>query len=128
MKLVRLLPALVDPQECGRVATLFRSASLLAVLLIVPALSQGQTFVQVNSNTVALDATSVNVAYTTAETASNLNVVVVGWSDTTASVASVVDDNTNTYVLAGASSGHGVTQAIYYAPNIVLPNNNTPTV
>jgi hypothetical protein len=128
MKLVRLLPALVDPQECGRVATLFRSASLLAVLLIVPALSQGQTFVQVNSNTVALDATSVNVAYTTAETAGNLNVVVVGWSDTTASVASVVDDNTNTYVLAGASSGHGVTQAIYYAPNIVLPNNTTPTV
>jgi hypothetical protein len=128
MKLARLLPPLVDPQECGRVATFFRSASLLAVLLIVPALSQGQTFVQVNSNTVAIDATSVSVTYTTAETVGNLNVVVVGWSDTSASVASVVDDNTNIYVLAGASSGHGVTQAIYYAPNIVLPNNTTPTV
>jgi len=104
MKLVRL-PAVVDPQECGRVATFFRSASLLAALLVVSALSQGQTFVQVNSNTVAVNAASVNVTYTTAETAGNLNVVVVGWSDTTASVASVVDDNTNTYVLAGASSG-----------------------
>ena len=51
MKLARLLPPLVDPQECGRVATFFRSASLLAVLLFVPALSQGQTFSQVEQTT-----------------------------------------------------------------------------
>ena len=107
MKSVRLFTELVEPQLCGCVASLFRWGSLLVFLLMMPALSQGQVFVQVSSNSVAVDATSVNVTYTVAETAGHLNVVVVGWSDRTASVVSVADDNTNTYVLAGTSSGHG---------------------
>jgi hypothetical protein len=52
----------------------------------------------------------------------------VGWNDTTSSVTSVVDDNTNTYVLVGMNAGNGVSQAIYYSKNIALPTNNTPTV
>lgn len=128
MRFARLSPVLLDLPNCTRVAMFFRRASLLAALLLVPALSQGQTFVQVNNNTVAADATSVSVTYTAAETAGDLNIVVVGWSDTSPSVASVVDDNTNTYVLAGTNAGHGLSQAIYYARNIVLPTNNTPTV
>ena len=54
--------------------------------------------------------------------------MVVGWVDTSSSVTSVVDDNTNIYRLAGTTSGNGATQAIYYARNIVLPTNNTPTI
>jgi IPT/TIG domain len=111
----------------SRFATLLRIVALLTGLM-VPALAVGQTFVQVNSNATAVNAASVNVTYTTAETAGHLNIVVVGWTDVTSSVVSVVDDNTNTYRLAGTTAGHGLSQAIYYAPNIVLPNNTTPTI
>jgi hypothetical protein len=115
----------------GNVACLrgfFRKASLLAGLLLAPALALGQIWVQSASNSVSVNSASVSVTYGTAETVGDLNVVVVGWSDTTSSVTSVVDDNTNTYFLAGTSKGNGLSQAIYYAPNIVLPNNTTPTV
>ena len=108
--------------------TAFIRKSVLAGLLLMPALSLGQAFVQENNNTVAETTASVGVTYGAPETAGNLNVVVVGWVDTSSSVTSVVDDNTNTYVLAGTTSGNGITQAIYYARNIVLPTNNTPTV
>ena len=94
----------------------------------MPALSLGQAFVQESNNTVPDMLASVSVTYGATETAGNLNVVVVGWVDTSSSVTSVVDDNTNTYVLAGTTSGNGITQAIYYARSIVLPNNNTPTI
>ncbi len=95
---------------------------------MVPALALGQTFVQENGNTVAINAATVSVTYAAPETAGNLNVVVVGWTDRSSSVISVGDDNNNTYTLAGTSAGHGLTQAIYYARNIALPNNTTPTV
>ena len=105
----------------------FRNLSLLTSLLLLPALSLGQVFVQENSAT-ANSTKSISATYTTAETAGNLNVVVIGWSDTTSSVTGVGDDSNNVYLLAGTSSGHGETQAIYYAPNIALPTNTTPTV
>ena len=59
----------------------FFRKSFLTGLLLIPVLSLGQTFVQENSNTVAVSTNSVSVTYVTAETAGNLNVVVVGWSD-----------------------------------------------
>ena len=94
----------------------------------MPVFALGQTFVQENNNTVPINTNAVSVTYVTAEAAGNLNIVVVGWSDTSSSVTSVTDDNTNNYVLAGTTAGHGLSQAIYYAKNIVLPNNMTPTV
>jgi IPT/TIG domain len=118
---------LIGPPIVTRPAAFFRKSFLIG-LLFLPVLSMSQTFVQENSNAVAASTNSVSVTYTTAETAGNLNIVVVGWSDTSSSVTSVVDDNTNTYVLAGTSAGNGVSQAIYYAPNIVLPTNSTPTI
>jgi hypothetical protein len=114
-------------RKFARSTTMLRIAALLTLFLL-PVLAVGQTFVQVNSNPTALNAASVSVTYTTPEIAGHLNVVVVGWSDTTSSVTSVVDDNTNTYRLAGTTAGHGLSQAIYYAPNIVLPNNTSPTI
>ena len=112
----------------ARSVTHLRIAALLTGLFLLPALALGQTFVQVNSNTAASAAT-VAVTYTAAEAAGNLNVVVVGWSDTTSSVVSVTDDNTNTYRLAGTTAGHGLSQAIYYAPNIAIaPTTPAPTV
>ncbi len=86
------------------------------------------SFVQVNAATPVNNSTVVPVTYGLAQTAGNLNIVVVGWNDTTASVSSVVDSRGNTYVLAvGPTSGTGLRQSIYYAKNIV-GGSNTVTV
>jgi hypothetical protein len=68
------------------------------------------------------------VSYPAAETAGDLNVVVVGWNDTTASVSSISDSRGNSYALAvGPTSGTGLRQSIYYAKNIA-GGSNTVTV
>src|SRR5215470_11298863 len=87
-------------------------------------------FVQSNSATPQSPQTTVAVVYTLAQTAGNLNVVVVGWNDSTATVSSVVDSKGNTYALAAAPVVQtGVaTQAIYYAKNIVAAAAGTNTV
>ncbi len=90
----------------------------------------GINFVQANSGPPTIQPTnsSVSVAYTNAQTAGNLNVVAVGWGDTTSSVASVTDSKGNTYTKAvGPTSITGVQQSIYYAKNIVA-GSNTVTV
>ena len=71
---------------------------------------------------------TVSVSYPGAQTAGDLNVVVVGWNDTTATVQSVKDSAGNTYSLAiGPTSGTALRQSIYYAANIV-GGSNTVTV
>jgi hypothetical protein len=73
-------------------------------------------------------ATQVTVAYPGAQTIGNLNVVVGGWNDTTATVQSVMDSAGNTYSRAiGPTSGTGLRQSIYYAANI-KGGSNTVTV
>jgi hypothetical protein len=70
----------------------------------------------------------VTVGYPGAQTLGNLNVVVVGWNDTSATVQSVSDSAGNVYSLAiGPTSGTNLRQSIYYAPNI-KSGNNTVTV
>jgi galactose oxidase-like protein/chitobiase/beta-hexosaminidase-like protein/Big-like domain-containing protein/Kelch motif protein len=63
---------------------------------------------------------SVSVTYTGAQTAGNLNVVVVGWGDTTSTVTSVTDTKGNGYQLASGPTvvASGETLAVYYAANI----------
>ena len=68
------------------------------------------------------------MTYPLAQTAGNLNVVVVGWNDTTSTVTSVVDSRGNSYTLAiGPTTGTGLRQSVYYAKNIV-GGSNTVTV
>ena len=52
-------------------------------------------FVQVNSAVPQTPQTTVTVTYTQAQTSGNLNVVVVGWNDTTTQVSSVTDSQGN---------------------------------
>ncbi len=89
-------------------------------------------FVQVNYATPQGSNTTVKATYTKAQAAGNLNVVVVGWNDSTARVSSVVDSAGNSYALAvGPTVQSGTaTQAIYYAQNITsaAANSNTVTV
>ena len=73
--------------------------------------------------------TSVSVAYGSAQTAGDLNVVAVGWNDTVSSVSSVTDTKGNIYSLAvGPTRGTGLSQAIYYAKNIVAAAAGANTV
>jgi hypothetical protein len=70
----------------------------------------------------------VPVSYPAAQTAGDLNIVVVGWNDTTSTVQSVTDSAGNNYLLAiGPTIGTGLQQSIYYAPNIA-GGSNTVTV
>jgi len=88
----------------------------------------GISFVQVAAATPQTPTATVNVSYPAAQAQGNLNVVVVGWNDTTALVQSVKDSAGNTYNLAiGPTSGTALRQSIYYAPNIV-GGSNTLTV
>jgi hypothetical protein len=88
-------------------------------------------FVQVSS---ALPRQGAQVAATfaKAQTAGDLNVVAVGWSDATSQITSVTDSGGNAYTLAvGPTVERGTaTQAIYYAKNIsaAQANGNTVTV
>lgn len=88
-----------------------------------PPSSPGIYFVQeaiTNSN----GSSQVGVSFPGAQTAGDLNVVVVGWADNTSSVVSVSDSQGNPYALAAGPTAHaGLTQAIYYAKNISGGNN-----
>lgn len=95
------------------------SVALALVLFFVPAMAAAQTLVQQASN--AFDPNnpnlgSVNVSFTNSETVGNLTVVVVGWGDTSSTVASVTDDGGNTFRLAaGTNTSACCSQTIYFA-------------
>src|SRR4029077_21143918 len=70
--------------------------------------------------------------YTASQTAGDLNVVIVGWADTVATVTSVTDSVGNAYQLAVGPTKYSttLTQSIYYAKNIgaAAANGNVVTV
>jgi hypothetical protein len=111
-QVVRLLTVLLAAGGCGRSHEDRFSSGEQAV---------SSTFVQLNYATPQSSVSTVSVPFTAAQSAGNLNVVVVGWNDTTASVSSVTDTKGNAYQLAvGPTAVAGaVTQAIYFAKNIV---------
>jgi len=88
-------------------------------------------FVQVNSATPQTGESTVTVPYTQAQGAGDLNVVAVGFNDTTSTITSVTDSAGNVYALAAPlTRGAGLSQAIYYAKNIksAAAGSNTVTV
>jgi len=81
-----------------------------------------------NSATPQSPTATVSVPYLQAQTTGDLNLVVVGWNDATATVLSVKDSLGNSYTLAaGPVKGTRLSQAIYVAKNI-LAGSNTVTV
>ena len=104
-----------------------RLAALAAVMLgswlqtaaqaAVPAIS----YVQGSYSTPQSPQTKVNVTFTAAQVAGDLNVVVVGWNDSTATVTAVTDKSGNTYMSAVGPTivTDALSQSIYYAKNIV---------
>jgi chitodextrinase len=90
----------------------------------------GIQFVQQAYATPQSSPTTVSVKYTAAQGAGDLNVVAVGWNDTSAAVTSVTDTLGNAYSLAvGPTTFPGaLSQAIYYAPNILAAGAGANTV
>src|SRR5882757_4110881 len=74
------------------------------------------SFVQVNSATPQSSPTSLSVTYSSAQVAGDLNIIVAGWNNSTATVSSVTDSKGNTYQLAvGPTALAGfLSQSIYY--------------
>jgi len=86
------------------------------------------SFGQVAAATPQSPTATVPVTFPGPQTAGDLNIVVVGWNDTTSSVTSVKDSAGNTYNLGiGPTSTTGLQQSIYYAANIG-GGSNTVTV
>jgi hypothetical protein len=82
-------------------------------------------FWQVSSATPQSPTAVVTVNFNSLQTAGNLNIVVVGWNDTSSSVQSVQDSAGNVYSLAiGPTVGTGIQQSIYYASNIKGGSNS----
>ena len=78
------------------------------------------SYVQGNYATPQSPQTTVNIPLPRRRCAGDLNVVAVGWNDSTATVSSVKDTLNNSYTLAvGPTVQAGVaSQSIYYAKNI----------
>lgn len=86
-------------------------------------------FVQVNSAVPQTNQTQVSVVYTARQVAGDMNILVVGWNNTTSNVTSVADSAGNVYQLAVPTvRGNGISQAIYYAKNIKPANAGANTV
>ena len=86
-------------------------------------------FVQVSAAVPQTSQSAVPVTYTGAQVAGDTNIVAIGWNNTTSTITSVTDSAGNTYQLAVPTArGGGVSQAIYYAPNIKAAAAGTNTV
>ena len=92
-----------------------------AVVDLTVTVSSGAiSYVQGNYATPQSPQSSVTVTFTGAQVAGDLNVIAVGWNDSTATVSSVRDTEGNVYSLAvGPTIQSGIaSQSIYYAKNI----------
>ena len=127
---IGLFPRLVTGAPLGRSRVfLLALACGLASGIDARAQSSAVSFIQVNSSTPQTPTATVTVSYKGAQTPGDLNVVVVGWNDTKATVQSVKDSTGNTYSLAiGPTSGTALRQSIYYAANIAGVSSNAVTV
>jgi len=88
------------------------------------------TYVQGNYADPQVSQATVAVRFTAAQAVGDLNVVVVGWSDSTTSVTGVTDSSHNAYSLAVGPTvlaGFG-SQSIYFAKNIAAAAANANTV
>ncbi len=90
------------------------------------------SFVQGNYADPQAALTTVAVPFTAAQTAGNLNVVVVAWKDSTTTVRQITDSKGNTYALAVGPTviSGAASQSIYYAKNIAAAaaGSNSVTV
>jgi hypothetical protein len=115
----------------GRVAVLAACHCFFFLVLSHVSFAQSNiNYVQGNYATPQSTQSTVNVVFTSAQTAGDLNVVVAGWNDSTAKVSAVTDTHGNVYSLAvGPTVQAGAaTQSIFYAKNIAGAGAGANTV
>ena len=133
-------PAVLSMQPKFAAAVALRRQMRFLLLVVVAsmalslAMSAAPTIAPVQGNyaTPQSPQTTVSVVFTSAQAAGDLNVVVVGWNDSTSTVSLVSDSKGNIYQLAvGPTRMSGLlSQSIYYAKNITsaAAGANTVTV
>src|SRR5208337_5137076 len=100
----------------GMKKEIFLVTALVLVGMLVQVAGASIAFVQVNSADPQPSVSTVSCAYSLAQTAGNLNIVVVGWNDSTSTMTGISDSQGNSYAQAGTTKkGTNLTQAIYYA-------------
>lgn len=87
-------------------------------------------FVQVASATSSATTGSISATYPVAQTAGDLDVVAIGWNDTTSTILAVTDSAGNAYALAIGPTrlGADLSQSLYYAKNIAAAKASANTV
>lgn len=101
-------------------ATLNSVSKTATVFLVASGTTTAPAYVQGNSATPQTPQSTVTATYNAAQVAGDLNVVVVGWNDSTAVVSTISDLKGNVYTRAVGptiQSGYA-SQSIYYAKNI----------
>jgi hypothetical protein len=87
------------------------------------------SFIQVAAATPQSSPTTVSVSYTSPQTVGDLNIVVVGWNNSTSVVQSITDSAGNAYSLAiGPTTGTSLRQSIYYAKSIIGGPNTVSVI
>jgi glucose/arabinose dehydrogenase/PKD repeat protein len=86
-------------------------------------------FVQVNSATPQTPQSTVATPFVQAQTAGNLNAVVIGWNESVGNITQVRDSRGNTYQAATTTArGDNLSQAVYYAKDILASAAGANTV
>ena len=86
---------------------------------LTPNQTPGAQFVQVNSATPQGSESTVTVPFPQAQGTGDLDVIAIGFNDSTSTITSVTDSEGNAYQLAASTTrGTGLSQAVYYAKNI----------
>src|SRR5262249_20631363 len=81
--------------------------------------------IQQNSATPQSPQTQVSVAYAAIQKAGNANILAIGWNDVVSGISAVNDSAGNNYLVALATfRSNGLSQAIYYCPNIQSGSNS----
>ena len=92
--------------------------SWLLLLFVSQQAAAQVKFVQVNS-AVPTSTATISATYNSAQTVGNMNVVAIGWDSSFITLKTLTDSKGNSYKLAVSYvDSTGITQAIYYAPNI----------
>jgi hypothetical protein len=135
------IPPRTRPQSLGRsipaslnctFSPLNKNSAVLcgfAILLLTDTVRGTPRYIQSNYATPQTSQATVTLPYTSTQAAGDLNLAVVGWNDLTSQVTAVTDSNRNVYQLAvGPTRGNGVSQAIFYAKNIVAASAGSNAV
>jgi large repetitive protein len=110
----------IASSACARLGFLAILLLGIGLFTLTPSAAAAISYVQGNYATPQSSQAAVSITFASAQTAGDLNVVVVGWNDSTAAVNSVTDSLGNVYTRAvGPTAISGVaSQSIYYSAGI----------